>query len=77
MRALIDLFFKGSYASNSLMVVSIPIVDYARCNFSYAGYISDSMICASDYEVGGKDACQVRKYMIYIEMENNVKKKCY
>ncbi|CAH2318332.1 trypsin-3-like [Pelobates cultripes] len=50
----------GGKASDTLRSVKLPIVSMKRCNSSasYAGHITNNMICAG-FNTGGKDACQV------------------
>ncbi|KAM8927325.1 trypsin-3-like [Pelodytes ibericus] len=49
----------GGKASDTLRSVNLPIVPMRRCNgsSSYAGHITNNMICAGSSS-GGKDACQ-------------------
>lgn len=39
------------------MSVDVSIVNIRRCNASY-GFLDNAMICAGDFDRGGKDACQ-------------------
>lgn len=42
-------------SSNRLRGAEVPLVDQKLCNRAYNGQISARMICAGDYENGGKD----------------------
>jgi len=44
---------------NKLQKVTVPVVSDATCRAKYRlNNIADSMICAGDLDVGGKDSCQ-------------------
>ncbi|XP_029140761.1 trypsin-3-like [Protobothrops mucrosquamatus] len=49
----------GGRTSDTLRSVHLPLVSTCKCNSSasYAGYITENMICAG-FRRGGKDACQ-------------------
>lgn len=50
----------GGTLPADLQIVSVPVVDRARCNTAYgSGRITEAMFCAGDIDNGGKDACQV------------------
>uniref|UniRef100_A0A182Q8Z1 trypsin n=1 Tax=Anopheles farauti TaxID=69004 RepID=A0A182Q8Z1_9DIPT len=40
-----------------LRAVEIPLVPRALCEVAYEGKIDDSMVCAGDYENGGRGSC--------------------
>lgn len=45
--------------SPTLLQVSVPVVDRARCNTAYgSSQITNQMFCAGDIDNGGRDACQ-------------------
>lgn len=49
--------------SNALLTVDIAILSLALCNQSYGDILDEAMVCAGDFELGTKDACQViREY---------------
>ncbi|KAM3968045.1 trypsin-7-like [Aphomia sociella] len=48
---------EGGSSSDTLMVVTIPIVSIQSCNETYSNSITPRMFCAG-YEEGGKDSCQ-------------------
>lgn len=51
----------GGTIPSTLRTVTLPIIPSAKCNSSasFNGRITENMLCAG-YELGGKDACQVR-----------------
>lgn len=50
----------GSISPLELQMVEVPIMSMEECRKAYgANAITDNMICAGYYGVGGKDACQV------------------
>ncbi|KAM3968044.1 trypsin-7-like [Aphomia sociella] len=48
---------EGGSSSDTLMVVTVPIVSIQSCNETYSNSITPRMFCAG-YEEGGKDSCQ-------------------
>lgn len=49
--------FEGGRGTDNLLAADMPIVERGVCNQSYAGAITDYMICAGARD-GGYDACQ-------------------
>lgn len=49
---------QGGSAPNILQVVHVPIVDDNLCRSAVSGVISETMICAGNFEQGGLDSCQ-------------------
>ncbi|XP_031763541.2 trypsin-3-like [Galleria mellonella] len=48
---------EGGSGSDTLMVVTVPVVSLQSCNETYSNSITPRMFCAG-YEEGGKDSCQ-------------------
>ncbi|CAG7717287.1 unnamed protein product [Allacma fusca] len=51
---------QGGQTSNVLRKVDVPVISNKDCNdkTSYAGRITENMLCAGDVEKGGIDSCQ-------------------
>ena len=51
------------YASRSLLMSDVPIVDKNLCqeSYSFLNPITNRMFCAGDYEHGQKGTCQVKQ----------------
>lgn len=47
---------EGGASPSILQKAEVPLVDEVTCNASYAGQISDRMMCAG-FSAGGKDSC--------------------
>lgn len=48
----------GGASPPNLQMVAVPIVDDDKCQNAVNGVIPQTMICAGNYEEGGKDSCQ-------------------
>lgn len=49
---------QGGPSPLQLQFVAVPIVDDKLCETAVRGVITDTMICAGNYEEGGADSCQ-------------------
>lgn len=57
----------GGQIPSTLRTVMLPIVSTEKCNSSesFSGNITENMLCAG-YSLGGKDACQVRASLLFL-----------
>jgi len=51
---------EGGGQSKTLRNVTVPVITNEKCEEKgYKGRITENMLCAGDFENGGRDACQV------------------